>query len=168
MYKDKKALYKIEKNNKQKFWQEKLLFIKKNQLLKKKIIKNIFLQNIKLNILNRFLILIIKQEPKNSYVNIITMGGQVIYEKHTGLLFKNSLRKTEYALNALLKATIFFVLKLNFKLKNLFLIIKGNYSTRGLKKKLTNCLKKKIIFNKIIIRPLIAHNGVRGKKQRRK
>tara|TARA_R110002050_G_scaffold77851_1_gene166061 strand:+ start:6253 stop:6684 length:432 start_codon:yes stop_codon:yes gene_type:complete len=142
--------------------------IKKKQQLKSKIIKNIFLNNLKLNILDKYLILIIKQEPKNSYTNIISLTGQIIYEKHTGCLYKTSLRKTSYALGSLLVATTSFLLKLTNKLKQLFIIINGNYNKRGLKKKLFNCLRTKFSINKIIFKPLIAHNGVRLRRQRRK
>jgi ribosomal protein S11 len=142
--------------------------LKKTKQLKSKIVKNIFLNNLHLKVLNKYLILIIKQESKNSYVNIISMTGQVIYENHTGCLYKTSLRKTTYALGSLLNIVTNFLLKLNNNLKQLFIIIRGNYSKRGLKKKLFTCLKTRIYVNKIIFKPLIAHNGVRLKRKRRK
>lgn len=149
-------------------WKTKLLLLKKKKDLKFKIIKNIFLKKLKLTILNKYLILIIKQEPKNCYVNLITINGQVLYEKHTGCLYKTSLRKTMYALGALLNSVTFFLLKLTNKLKQLFVIINGDYNRRGLKKKLSACLKTRFSVNKIILKPLIAHNGVRLRRKRRK
>ncbi len=143
--------------------------VKKSKIiLKKKIIKNLFLHQLKLQLLDRYLFLILKQERKNSYANILTITGQVIYEKHTGCLYKTSLRKSSYALEHLLKVTTNFLMQLGLKKKQLYIIIKGNYTKRGLKKKLFSCLQMGLTFNKIIIKPLIAHNGVRLRRKRRK
>lgn len=140
----------------------------KSLILKKKIFQNLFLHKLKLQILSKYLFLILKQEPKNSYVNVITIAGQVIFERHTGCLYKTSLRKTTYAFEHLLLDVTSFLTKLGLKKKKLCLIVKGHPFKRGLKKKLFNCLNLGLSFNQLIIKPLIAHNGVRLKRQRRK
>lgn len=150
------------------FLNKKFRLIHKRLILKKKIVQNLFLHQLKLQLLQKYLFLVLKQELKNSYANVLTITGQVIYEKHTGCLYKTSLRKSTYALEHLLIDVTSFLMQLNTKPLKLCLIIKGNPTKRGLKKKLFNSLNLGLKFNKLIIKPLISHNGVRLKKKRRK
>lgn len=150
------------------FLNTKFKSINSKSILKKKIIQNLFLHQLKLQLLNKYLFLVLKQELKNSYANVLSITGQVIYEKHTGCLYKTSLRKSTYALEHLLIDVTSFLMQVNTKKKQLYLIIKGNATKRGLKKKLFNSLNLGLQFDKLIIKPVIAHNGVRLKRKRRK
>lgn len=84
------------------------------------------------------------------------------------MLYKNSLRKSQYALEAILRYANKFLYKNFYKFKGIILNINGNHILRNMIKKLPLLFKVKIKFYKINIFIKDAHNGVRLRKKRRK
>lgn len=118
--------------------------------------------------MHKYCLCTIKQEDKNVYVNVASLQGPVLYETHSGMHFKTSLRQSIFSLAVVLRHVHAFLYANFYKFKGMIINIKGKHYARRLAKRIGVLLKVKIKFFKVNIFFLESHNGIRLQKRRRK
>jgi hypothetical protein len=123
----------------------------------------------KLKFFKKFCILNIVSKDKNFFFNYSNIKGDVIKNYSCGLYFKGSLKRSYYAINALLFKSN-FINDYNLKNKKFLINIWSRYKDLKLKRNIKDFIIEKTNYNIILVNyvRLIAHNGVRSRKQRRK
>lgn len=159
--------------------------LKYKLFLKRRKIENIITKNYKnLNLILKnklFIRMSIYRKRKNVFLNFSNIFSGEIYTNYSaGHYYKHSLRRTYYAIESLLLKSIILKKKFlnKFWISNkrkkkiwLFLMIKGNYFSKGFKKNLKKFITQKKRYYKIYSIKNVqfkAHNGIRKKSKRRK
>lgn len=116
--------------------------------------------------------LFVNQTKSNTFLNYSNLfTGQIYAAYSCGQYFQGSLRKSKFAVEALLSKSSFNKKKMFFTQRvYVYLTVKGEYFVKGLQKNLKAFLKKPHVFKlkKFIDIQFRAHNGIRQRSQRRK
>ena len=115
---------------------------------------------------------IIFKSTSNVYLNFSTFNGNIIKNFSCGQYYKKSLKKSDFALNAIIRKPFKTYIKYNF-LKKLYIInIIYTYYNKNIMSNLEDTLlHNKLSFSFITMvnfRKINAHNGIRKRKVRRK
>lgn len=159
--------------------------LKPRLFLKKRRVENILIRNFKKvnSILSKkvYIRMNLHRKRKNVFLNFSNIFSNEVYTNYScGHYYKRSLRRTYYAVESLLMESSILEKKffnkfwINNKKKKriwLFLMIKGDYFSKGFKKNIKKFIwKKKFFFQlrKIKNIQFKAHNGIRQRSKRRK
>ena len=142
--------------------------------LKKKILlffsnKVIYSFYYKLKFFNKFCILNFIGRGKNVFLNYSHYNGDIIKHFSGGMYYKGSLKKSYYAINAIIFRSMLPTKYLYLK-KDYIIYIWSRFKDYKLKKNLRDFIKEKKKYNIVLLNyiKVRCHNGIRSRKATRK